>query len=417
MTARPLEHPLPEGMRDLLPEEAAARRQLARALLDRFALWGYRAVAPPAFELADVALRGLGALAPSDVLRFIEPASGEVAVFRPDMTPQIARIVATRLEGRPPPYRLAYDGTVVRRRVGRAKKHRQIPQVGVELCGLAAGEGDVELLTLAAEALRASGLAKFTIELSDACIVHALLEGAAPEQAAEVAVALSRKDEARLAEIAADLPHREALRALPRLAGGRDALLAARTLLEGTPAAAAAERLLALFDAASSRGLAQHLNVDVGEVRDLGYYTGATFAVYARGPGERIGAGGRYDELLARFGRAMPAAGFAIDLDALASALEAEGRTTSLRAGVVVTGPDAAARVAALRALGLGAVAVAALEDARAYARAWSFAAVWNDAELERVADVPADAASHAVSPAPSAAAVAAVLEALARGA
>src|SRR6478672_1442202 len=118
-------------MRDLLPEETRSRRAVARCVLDRFALWGYALVTPPAFEFADVLERGLGALDPSDVLRFVEPESGEVAALRPDMTPQIARLVATRLSTRPPPLRLAYEGTVLRRLSGRARKRRQIPQVGV----------------------------------------------------------------------------------------------------------------------------------------------------------------------------------------------------------------------------------------------------------------------------------------------
>src|SRR5262245_21737569 len=113
-------------MRDLLPEEAASRRVLSRRVLERFALYGYRVVTPPAFEFADVVERGLGTLAAADVLRFIEPESGEVAVLRPDMTPQIARIIATRMRDRATPFRIAYEGTVVRRRIGRAKKHRQI---------------------------------------------------------------------------------------------------------------------------------------------------------------------------------------------------------------------------------------------------------------------------------------------------
>ena len=165
-----LEHPLPAGMRDLLPEEAASRRSIARAALGRFALHGYRLVTPPAFELADVVERGLGRLTARDVLRFIEPESGEVVVLRPDTTPQVARIVATRLGDRPPPYRISYEGTVIRRRLGRAKKHRQIPQVGVELCGAAGLEGDLELLDLAVASVRATGLERFTLELADAGI-------------------------------------------------------------------------------------------------------------------------------------------------------------------------------------------------------------------------------------------------------
>src|ERR1700722_16094216 len=125
---RSLDHPLPAGMRDLLPEEAAARRSLARQMLDRFALHGYALVTLPGFE---------------------------VAALRPDMTPQIARMIATRLRERPQPLRIAYEGTVVRRRSGRARKHRQIPQVGVELAGMTGPAGDIELLALAVEALQA----------------------------------------------------------------------------------------------------------------------------------------------------------------------------------------------------------------------------------------------------------------------
>ncbi|HSO38688.1 MAG TPA: ATP phosphoribosyltransferase regulatory subunit, partial [Labilithrix sp.] len=195
-----LEHPLPAGMRDLLPEEAAARRALSAAVLGRFALFGYRLVTPPAFELAHVVERGLGTSASSDVLRFIEPESGEVAVLRPDMTPQIARIVATRMRDHAPPYRIAYEGTVVRRRTGRAKKHRQIPQVGVELCGVPSESADLELLELASDALRAAGLERFTIDLSDAGIVRELLADVPAERASEITDALAHKDEARLAE-------------------------------------------------------------------------------------------------------------------------------------------------------------------------------------------------------------------------
>src|SRR5579864_1668228 len=181
---RALSHPLPAGMRDLLPEEARRRRALARRVLDHFALHGYQLVTPPAFEFAEVLERGLGTLDPTDVLRFVEPESGEVAALRPDVTPQVARMIATRLHERPPPYRLCYEGTVLRRKSGRARKHRQIPQVGVELAGVGGLEGDLELLALTADALRATGLEQFTIDLGDASVVRSLLaERSSEEQA------------------------------------------------------------------------------------------------------------------------------------------------------------------------------------------------------------------------------------------
>ena len=371
-----LEHPLPPGMRDLLPEEAAGRRDLSRSLLDRFALHGYRLVTPPAFELASVLERGLSGTQ-DDVIRFIEPESGEVAVLRPDVTPQIARIVATRLHDHPPPFRLAYEGTVLRRRASRAKKHRQIPQVGVELCGVAGAEGDLELLALTFDVLRhGAGLERFTIDLSDAGIVRELLAELPPERSLALSAALGRKDEPSLAELCRDVASGERIRELARLHGGREAILAAVVLLDGTRAEAPARRLLALFDAASAIGLGPWLSVDPGEVRGLAYYTGTTFSVYAEGPGEPIGGGGRYDDLLARYGAPLPAVGLALDLDALAWALRLEHPRPSATSGVVVVGRHDDPRLGELRAAGVPAVAVDDASHAHDYARAWGFALV-----------------------------------------
>jgi ATP phosphoribosyltransferase regulatory subunit len=373
-------------MRDLLPEEAAVRRGLARAVLERFARFGYRVVVPPAFELADVIERGLGPLAATDVLRFVEPESGEVCVLRPDVTPQIARIVATRLRERPAPYRIAYEGTVVRRRLGRAKKSRQIAQAGVELCGLPEPEGDLELLELAADAVRAAGLERFTIDVADAAIVRALVDGASASRAEAAMTALARKDEASLAEVVVDMPYASALVALARLHGGREALVEANAVLAGTPAAPAAKRLLSLFDAATARGLGPHLRADAGEVRGFAYYTGLIFSIYAEGPGDAIGAGGRYDELLSRFGAPMPAVGFGLDLDALAWALRSAGHGPRADEGVVVVGAGDDARIGALRARGVATVAAPTLDVALGYARAWGIEAVWSGGALVDVA-------------------------------
>jgi len=366
VTGAPLEHPLPAGMRDLLPEEAAARRSLARRVLDVVVLHGYSLVTLPAFEFAEVLERGLGTLDPSDVLRFVEPESGEVAALRPDMTPQIARVIATRLRDRPPPVRLAYEGTVMRRRSGRARKHRQIPQVGVELAGVPGPGGDLELLALAAGALRAAGLERFTLDLGDAGIVRALLAGRAPEEQAHLSEALARKDEAGVDDAT--------LAALLRLQGGREAIVEGARLLARTPAADAVARLLAIFDAAVARGLGAHVQADLGEMRGFAYYTGPIFHAYAAGTGDAVLSGGRYDELLARFGCPMPAAGFAVDLDRLTEARRAAGVPAERETRVVVVGAEEDPRVAELRGRGVVAVAFAGSpEAARAYARAWGF--------------------------------------------
>ena len=375
-----MSHPLPSGLRDLLPEEARERRELAARVLGRLELFGYDLVLLPAFEFASVLERGLGALDPSDVLRFVEPESGEVAALRPDMTPQIARMIATRLGSRPPPFRLAYEGTVLRRLSGRARKRRQIPQVGLELVGVGAAEGDiaqatmagdVEVLEIAASVLRAVGLEEFVIDLGDAGIVRALLDGVAAELASSVVDAIGRKDAIEIAD-----RMREA---------GRDPallleVLAAKTLDEGvalletTAAAPAARRLRALHAAAVSRGLGAHVTADLGEIRSAAYYTGMLFRAYARGSADAIGSGGRYDDLLARFGAPMPAVGFGLDLDALAAAVRAAAPPEAARARVLVVGDEGEAR--RLRESGVAAAYRRESEGAEEYARAWGFTEV-----------------------------------------
>jgi ATP phosphoribosyltransferase regulatory subunit len=163
-----------------------------------FELFGFERVSVPAFEYADVLERGLGALGADEVLRFVEPETGEVVALRPDMTPQVARLLATRLGTAPSPCRLCYEGSVLRRRRERARRHRQIPQAGVELIGSAAPDGDVEVLTLASEAVRAVGLSEFVIDLGHARIAGSLIETAPAEARAQLVEALALKDGSEL---------------------------------------------------------------------------------------------------------------------------------------------------------------------------------------------------------------------------
>jgi len=401
-------------MRDLLPEEARRRRAIARRALARFALFGYETVTPPAFEFADVLERGLGTLDPSDVLRFVEPESGEVAALRPDMTPQIARMVATRLGREPQPIRLCYEGTIVRRRQGRARRHRQVPQAGVELygavAGAGAGGGDLEILRLAASVVKSLGLPGAAIDLGHASIARALLDPLPRPLAAEVGDALVHKDGVRAERLLEGYAGAAVMARLCDLHGGGpgeisgEALLArAEALLAGTAAAAPLRELAALWLAATATAgadeLGPMLRLDIGEVRGFAYYTGAIFHLLAPGPGEPVGAGGRYDDLLARFDAPMPAVGFALSLDAVAWAREAAGIRDEPAPSVVVGAAaeaDAAPLLAALRARGVTAV-FHPQEDAAAHAAAWRYTHVATAAgaprrfRITRVAGAPAD--------------------------
>ena len=371
-------------MRDILPPEAAGRRRLSRRLLDHFALHGYELVTPPAFELADVLERGLGTLDPRDVLRFVEPESGEVAALRPDMTPQIARIAATRLADRPLPMRLSYEGTVLRRRQERARKHRQIPQAGVELLGVPGPEGDLELLSLAVSTARAAGISDFVLDIGHADIARAMMNGVPASLASALLDALAKKDAAVVGDLVTEAKLNAqlatAFRELPKLHGGAEVWKEAERVLAPTPAGSSFRALRDLWERAIAAGLEVVMRVDLGEVRGFAYYTGALFHLLADGPGEPFGSGGRYDDLLSRFDAPMPAAGFGLDLDNLAWSLRVAGKEEGLDARVLVShAATAPALCSVLRGLGVGCVA-APPGEADAYARAWSFSHVFRQA-------------------------------------
>jgi ATP phosphoribosyltransferase regulatory subunit len=321
---------LPLGLRDLTPDHSAHLAELSARLQEVFRSFKYRRVLLPTLERLEVVERGLSPAALAGVLKFVEPGSGEVVAIRPDITPQIVRLYAARPDALPDPARLCYDGPVLRAREARAGRPREVYQAGVELLGAGGPGADAEALTVLRRALDGVGLDGAIIEVGHARFAGAVLKGAGLRAAtrAEAEEALSRKDEATLAKLAGrakgSLAARKALPALATLYG-EGALSRARAVARKVPGAAAPlAELEAALRLARRRGVAA-VEVDLGEVRGLGYYTGITFAGYAPGAGSAVASGGRYDGLLARFGRPGPAIGFAVDLEYATQALERRG--------------------------------------------------------------------------------------------
>ena len=244
-------------------------------------------------------------------MKFVEPGSGEVVAIRPDITPQIARLYAARPDALPSPARLCYDGPVLRAREARAGRPREVYQAGVELLGAGGavgGRGGPRRARARARARRARAA---VVEIGHARFAHAVIEAArlAPRARAAAWDALARKDEAALAALAgrrAATPACAQRSRSSRRLYGDGALARARALVRRVPGAAAAlGEVEAALRLARRRGVSA-VSVDLGETRGLGYYTGVTFAGYAPGAGSAVAAGGRYDELLARFGRPEP---------------------------------------------------------------------------------------------------------------
>src|SRR4051812_91005 len=324
-----------------------------------FEAWGYARIVTPVFECADVLERGLGTDARAAAIRFVEPGSGEVVALRPDITPQVARIVATRLADVEGPIRLCYEGAVTRLAGERGQK--EILQAGIELIDAGEPGGDAEVLAVAAAALAAAALPDTHLDIGHVAPARHVLT-AAGDARDRIAAALARKDRAGVRAAAAELPAETArlAEALVTLWGPAESTLEkARALPWPSDVRAALDSLsavLAAFSELADRPVPA-VTIDLGDLRGFDYYTGVRFAGYAGGAPDAVLRGGRYDELIARYGRAARATGFAIDLEALAQAQRAAGLAAPTgAAGIAVHGAGAAAFARALRSHGIRAV-------------------------------------------------------------
>ncbi len=314
---------LPDGMQEVLPPQAWQLEQLRRSLLDEFARWGYELVIPPLVEHLEVLLTGTGSDLEAQTFKLVDPHSGRLLGIRADMTPQLARIDAHRLQ-RNAPTRLCSSGTVLHTHAQGAAS-RSPWQIGAELFGHAGPDSDSEILALMLTTLRLAGDNPVQIELGHVGIFRALAELAQldPEQEQLLFTALQRKAEPEIAacvrELALPAPVQAAFAALPELAGGAEILATARQRLAagGIAVAHALAELAQISAGLALRCPGASLTFDLAELRGYHYHTGATYAAFAPGFGVELARGGRYDAIGQVFGRARPATGFSADLHAL----------------------------------------------------------------------------------------------------
>ncbi|OUJ16305.1 ATP phosphoribosyltransferase regulatory subunit [Acetobacter sp. DsW_063] len=287
---------LPAGFVDLLPPDAEAEAEGTEILLAVFGGHGYERVAPPLLEFEDSLLSASGAAVADQAFRLMDPDTRRMMALRPDITPQIARIAATRLDGAPRPLRLSYAGQTVVVGGGVAgQSERQIGQAGIELIGPDSPVADAEVVCVAAEALSRLGVPGVSFDLTMPLLVPSLIDGLGLSAATRTALmhALDRKDAAAVARYAGSAA--DTLIALLNAAGEADRALAALDAAS-LPAAARAysERLKASVDSVRVRSPELRLTVDPVEFRGWKYHTGVCVTVYAAGSREELGRGGRY---------------------------------------------------------------------------------------------------------------------------
>ncbi len=318
---------IPKGLRDLLPEEVKNRRKLEQKARQIFTSYGYREVMTPTFEFLEVVETGAGKH--RERLFLFMDREGGILSLRPEMTVSIARLAAMHLRDSIHPQRLFYSANVFRHVQPHLAQYREFWQTGIELLGASGPWADAEAISLAVRLLQELGLNDFKISINQIGIFNGLLADASigSDDKDEIRRLVEKKDlvelERRLDRLAMPDSWKESIARLPVLHGGLEVLNKIPYLEQHAATAQAVQDLLRVYQALQDYGVAQHIVIDMGVLRELelDYYTGVIFEGYSPELGYGLLGGGRYDNLLGKFGFPCPATGFALGMDRLALVL------------------------------------------------------------------------------------------------
>ena len=308
-------------MRYYIGAEARLRRRIEDAAMSVFESWSYEEVITPSVDYYDLFEQGMGQSEAQRGFRFTDN-DGRLLALRPDVTSSVARIAATLLADRPRPLRFCYAAPVFKQQPqSHAEWRRENTQLGCELIG-GGVNGDLEVLRLAAEILSRLDLqSTYCITINHVEIFNGLaaqmeLDTPAREQLRRL---IDTRENEELQRFLRDYSAHDgrAFSQLAQLTGKRDVLQAAREVIRNDRSLAALKALEDLWTEIESHGLQNDFEIDLGDVPSLDYYTGLTLKIFVHGAGASVGRGGRYDGLTGNFGRAEPAVGFVLNLDAL----------------------------------------------------------------------------------------------------
>jgi ATP phosphoribosyltransferase regulatory subunit len=323
---------LPDGIDELLPQEASQLETLHRKLVDHMRSWGYELVVPPLVEYLDSLLTGTAKSLDIQTFKLTDQMSGRMLGIRADMTPQVARIAAHKLRGKSDVLRLCYIGSVLRTLPEGQGTSRNPIQLGAEIYGHAGPESDVESIELMLDLLKVTdAVPNCALDIGHVGIYRGLAAyaGLSAEQEQDLFSALQRKAAAEIDSLLSSFQISDEatamLQALAELNGDHSVLLEAKQQLAKAPESVqqALATLIQISEMLSQRLPELVINFDLAELRGYHYHTGVVFAAYRPGSAQEIAAGGRYDDIGAHFGHAQPATGFSMDLKKLVTLLPA----------------------------------------------------------------------------------------------
>ena len=320
-------------MRYYIGAEARLRRTIEDTAMAVFAAWSYEEVITPSVDYYDLFEQGMGQAEAQRGFRFTD-SDGRLLALRPDVTSSVARMAATLLSERPRPLRFCYAAPVFRQQPqSHAEWRRENTQLGCELIGVGGHAADLEVLRLATEILSRLDLdSSYCITINNVDIfngVAARLDLSAPARE-DLRRLIDSRESAEIQRFLQRQANDEGRAFLQptQLTGKQDVIRAARKVITNPRSLAALDSLEELWTAIESLGLADKFEIDLSDVSSLDYYTGLCLKVFVHGAGTSVGRGGRYDGLTGNFGRAEPAVGFVLNLDALTEVLAR--RTTQL---------------------------------------------------------------------------------------
>ncbi len=310
---------IPSGLRDLAGSEALIRKNAENILLETFEKWGYELSLSPAIEYYQTYNKAFDNLEDREMYKFFDE-NGDILTLRMDMTVPIVRMACAHAIDLPARY--CYSGSVWKARKPFAGKRSEVTDCGVELLGLDE-DGDLEILILAIESLKALGLENFSLEIGDA---RFFLRAArkylnSEEETAILADLIDRKSMVDLEAFLNSLDLEEKVRLffleLPWLCGGDESLARAIQIAPDEEMLEVLMSILWLKESLQALGLDQYISFDLSRIPHVNYYTSLIFQAFIPGVGSAILSGGRYDTLTEKFGLQANARGFSIKLDTL----------------------------------------------------------------------------------------------------
>lgn len=315
----------PEGVRDIYGEECARKLALQQILHHKLHNYGYRDIQTPTFEYFDVFSEEIGTTSSKELYKFFDK-EGNTLVLRPDFTPSMARCAA-KYFAEDMPIRFTYVGSTFTNTSNLQGKLKEMTQMGIELIGDDSVEADAEIISMVVEALLATGLEEFQISVGQMEYFKGICAACGMDEETELTLRdyISSKNYFAAEELLLNKEirkdYKEILLRIADLFGSVEALKEAKELVTNERSLHAIARLEHLYKVLCDYGVEKYVSFDLGLLSEYHYYTGVMFKAYTYGVGDAIITGGRYDNLLQRFGKRAPAIGAAIVVDDLLLAL------------------------------------------------------------------------------------------------